>query len=180
MVRSQDMFPVYITHNHIEWYCSAVWVTARFLLTCSTEHTSSRLTDQPAPRTSSVAKHNLSSLAVWLSGNYKHILRNQLVGRGNSNSYYLVSVRTAIWNYIEGWSWEHWAKIISRCLCSVKFGIYVEFRKQFSWLGAILPYYTFDICRDWKIGSIFFSPVITGAITIFMQIIFMQVLDSQN
>ena len=65
MVRSQDMFPVYITHNHIEWYCSAVWVTARFLLTCSTEHTSSRLTDQPAPRTSSVAKHNLSSLAVW-------------------------------------------------------------------------------------------------------------------
>ena len=71
MVRSQDMFPVYITHNHIEWYCSAVWVTARFLLTCSTEHTSSRLTDQPAPRTSSVAKHNLSS--VWLSGNYKHI-----------------------------------------------------------------------------------------------------------
>ena len=108
------------------------------------------------------------------------ILRNQLVRRGNSNSYYLVSVRTAIWNYIEGWSWEHWAKIISRCLCSVKFGIYVEFRKQFSWLGAILPYYTFDIRRDWKIGSIFFSPVITGAITIFMQIIFMQVLDSQN
>ena len=132
-------------------------MTARFLMTCSTEHTSSWLTDHPSPRTLSsqfsVAKHNLSSLAVWLSGNYKHILRNQLVGRGNSNSYYLVSLTTAIWNYNQGWSREHWVKIISLSV-SLFEGSCVVFRKQFCWLGAI---YLIFVQTDWKIRSIYFS-----------------------